>query len=223
MNKNTLRKKWERWITEIRPDIEKLLRNKYFFDEFLHVINTNQEIQHNKFPLWIKGIYTTSQMAGVRRLLDVSMSHRKRNQYSLLRLLLDISESLNKDPDIVNVNWYKRRHKYQWASSDFKEWTNGQTRLSITEVKKDIKSLKKLGNQIEKLATAIIAHTLIKSKIPKNKPTYNDLNLVIQEIEKVLIRYVGIFSGTGFTSLHSRPQDDWQKIFYIPWVKRKES
>lgn len=201
--------KWSFWVDSIHKDVEKLLTDREIYKRYLEIVKSNKEIQSpSDFHIWVRENYVASVVTAIRRQLDT-----RKDVISLMRLLIEI-KSHNQ---ILTRDWYKNAHNYDWADGDFTDVAGGGSFFNRSIVEKDLKELKTLGKDIEKYANTYITH---KSKDQMTKlPTFKDVNNFIAMLEKITIKYILLFTASGYAGLLPDWQYNWDTIFRKKWIK----
>lgn len=218
--KRNLEDKWVLILKQIENSVSKLLENRYFFREFMDIVEKNPNLPANNFFIvWIWENYLLNAATGVRRMVD-----KDKRSVSLYLLLKDIKEN----PKILSRERYTELFKdgglakdYSYINGCFDKLVGkGKSHIDPKDVEKDIQLLLKI--RADKLVTYVnktIAH-LDKNKI-KKIPTIKDLDDSLGLFEKLVKKYYAIFHAGGIKLLPI-PQVPWKNIFEIPWTSRKK-
>ena len=216
--------KWNRWLTEIRGEIEELVTNKHIFWEIQKMIDNNPNIQEPcSFNWFIGKTYSSYGVIAIRRQIKFD-----KQSISFVRLLTEII----KTPCVFSrerfVNLYRTGMKNKedraedFANKTFdRHFSGGCTNYNYidpTFVQKDLDALKKYGIKLEDYADKRIAH--YDKKAPKTMPTFNELDACIDWLEKLAIKYTLLFEGRdlGENLVIEFLEDYWEEIFSQPWI-----
>ena len=183
--KSHLEAKWDLMIKEIDIYLTNIMESRFFFREFIEIIENNSELPaNNHFLVWIWENYLYSNSMGVRRLMD----HDKRTN-SFYNLLDEIKEN----PEILS----RKRYASLFQDTGFKDdhtYINlcfdrlvgvGNEHIQPDDIQKEIDMLVKKYEKLREYINKRIAH-LDKGKV-KKLPTVGDLDECIDLLEKLYI------------------------------------
>lgn len=218
MISNTKFRKWLRWINQIQSDTETILINKAIHERYLTIVKANSEIQSpSDFHEWTIRNYGSFMVMAIRRQLDSDS-----DVVSLRRLL----EELRDDPTLLTKAWFRTLYsslddKAPFPGSAFadRDFENHAGKLEYFDPKiaeADLTRLKELAKSITKFANKKIAHNT------KTQATvsFKEITVFVEEFEKVVKKYILIFTASGYSSLTPVWQYGWDKIFTKPWIKK---
>ena len=205
--------KWIKWLGVIEKEIQWLLINMDIFLEVNSMIRDNKDIQKSDaFHRYLGDTYVAYALMGIRRQIKVDDQ-----SISFARLLSEIAES----PEILSREYYTGLYKgkvvERFADRDFDRYI-GQSKDHICPeaVKKDLEKLRQTAIKCEEFADRRIAHT---DKRDVQSPVFKDADDCIDLLDKLGVKYIGIFHGASMQSLMPTYQYDWQEIFRYPWLK----
>lgn len=208
-----MRDKTDNWIHEINvisKIVQRILSDKETFEAYFEIIKNNPRtnIRNHHFHLWVTRCYFTHILMNIRTLTDQGTGN-----ISLLNTLTDIQ----KNNDLVNINWYKSKFKYGNSDSDYKTISNGADCINKTLIGRDKSALILLSKNINKYVNNHMAH---KSKNPTLEvvPKYNDICLFYTRFEEIFRKYYLLLTARGIISLTPTVQDNWQEIFCHKWI-----
>ena len=216
--------KWNRWLAEIRGEIEKLVTNKHIFWEIQKMIDNNPNIQEPcSFNWFIGQTYSDYGVIAVRRQIKCNEP-----SISIVKLLKEIIET----PCVLSrerfVNLYRAGMKNKEDKAEYlanktfdRHFSGGCTSynyINPTFVQKDLDELKKRSEKLEPFADKRVAH--YDKKAPKTIPTFNELDACIDWLEKLAIKYTLLFEGRdlGENLVIAFLEDYWEEIFSQPWI-----
>lgn len=216
MSYDTQFEKWNKWLDAIYNDVQGLLVDRYIYQEVQKIIRANPKIQvESSFYEWMRNVYATSAVIGVRRQLD-----KDKKSISFMRLL----EEIRNKPEIISRKRYISLYSNSVLPKDFAhhdfDRLFGKDRAYINPkmVGKDMDLLNMKTEKIKKFANKRIAH-FDKSDF-KNLPTYAELNECLDYLEKLLKKYLSIFRAEAHIKIVPVWQYDWKQIFKYPWIEK---
>ena len=221
-------KRWRKELEEITKDITvSLIENKHIFDEFQGIIRKNEKIGFNNsfYNLWIYN-YVSSVVLSICRLTD-----RDEKSLSLYNLLEDVL--LNSD--IITREWFMsectRRCKRKdfmkdqimaYAIDNFDKKFAGRIKffLDPSVVQSDIRLLFSKTKEVRRFRNKVVAHK--DKKKFKMELRIVDVNIAINTIEKIVLKYQFLLNQAGYPSRGLLPQgiDGWKEIFRVPWIEK---
>jgi hypothetical protein len=207
--------KWLSWLKQIENSVSKLLENRFFFREFMSIVEANPELpENNYFIIWIWENYLLNAAMGVRRFVD-----KNPESISLYLLLID----LMKNPEILS----RKRYKALFKGTGFEDDNNyinlcfdklvgkANEHINPADVNNDINKLIKRTEVLKTYVNNIVAH-LDKAKLEK-LPTIGDLDDAINLITELVQKYYAIFHA-AWVEPQPIPQVPWKNIFKVPWI-----
>ncbi|MCH8821765.1 hypothetical protein IID23_04585 [Patescibacteria group bacterium] len=204
-------KKWQEWLLKIQQELEELLLSRRMFNRYIEIVVGNPKIHEpSDFHDWTKTNYVSYAASTIRRQLDFD----DKDVISIGRLL----EQIKKSPNLLTKDWNRNHYPVRGpniADANFKEFAGSGDHIDPKIIEEDINKLLKLGENIEKFATRRIAHS---SKKPIRKVTMTDLNIFIDELDRILSKYILLFTGSQFDSSEPILQYDWDSIFKEKWI-----
>lgn len=216
---NKKEQKWILMLKQIEDSISKLLGNRFFFREFMSIVEANSQLpENNYFIIWIWENYLYNAAIGVRRFVD-----KDPRSISLYLLLMDIK----KHPEILSRERYTALFKDSGFANDSnyinqgfdKLIGKGKDHIDPEDVAEDIKKLTEKTEVLKTYVNKTLAH-LDKEKLEK-LPTIKDLDDSLDLIENLVQKYYAIFHA-GRVGLLPVPQRPWKNIFKVPWIPKIE-
>lgn len=202
--------KWLKWIAEVHKDAEELLQSQYIFAAYVELVKNNPDIESPAdFHWWTRNNYISYIAMSIRRQAE----WKDPDIISLAKLLHEMQES----PEVVTRQWYKDTFQYDWSDTDFNNVAGKGAHFDPLIAQKDLETLTILSLNITKFADRKIAH---KSKQPVPTVKFDEIDGFIAEFEKILKKYILLFTASGYTGLRPIHQYDWEKIFTKPWIKK---
>lgn len=214
---NNRLQKWITWLKIIENEVTHLLVKKDIFWAINDIIKNNKNIQKpSSFYDYLNDTYIAYSVMGVRRQVKISNT-----SISLARLLCEIIET----PQIISRDYYTNLYKGSpvecFANRDFDRYAGKGGRYICEDmVKSDYKTLVQSAIKCEELADKRFAHT-DKRKI-KTTIIYKDLDDSIDTLDKLCIKYNGVFHAASMSTLMPTYQYDWKEIFYYPWLIKEK-
>lgn len=206
--------KWIRWFEVIKKEVTQLLRKRNIFWEVNEIIKNNKKIQQpSSFYNYLGDTYVAYALIGIRRQVKIDNT-----SISLTRLL---SEIIN-NPEKISRKYYKHFYKGSLvefkADKDFDKYSGkGKNHISKNMVHKDLELLKATAFKCEKYADRRVAHT-DKRKL-RVLPLFRDVDKCIDVLDKLCVKYHGIFHAAYMETLMPVYQYNWKEIFRYPWLK----
>lgn len=209
--------KWINWINKIRQDTEDMFLNKSIYVRYLEIVKNNKNIQEpSDFHEWVIRNYGGYIVMAIRRQLDSD-----NDVISIKRLLKEIKKA----PQLITKSWFRTLYSdlviklpispNSIADADFEKSAGKMNYFNPSIAEKDLNKLDTLGKKITHYANKQIAHqTKVKARI-----TFKEINNFLDEFEKIVKKYVLIFTASGYSSLIPTFQYDWEEIFTKKWIK----
>lgn len=202
--------KWLRWLDIIQKDTEDLLDKRHIFSGYIEIVKNNTNIQDpSDFHWWVRDNYVASIAMCIRRQVDTDP-----DVITLGKLLKEIQN----EPQVITKAWHRSLYKNlgpDMADKDFEDIAGNGIFFDPAVAERDLKKLVDLAENITKFADRTIAHN---SKQPIPVVKFRDLDAFIEEFEKMLIKYILLFTGSGYIGILPTRQYDWEKIFYHKWI-----
>ncbi|MBI2601289.1 hypothetical protein HYW42_05045 [Candidatus Daviesbacteria bacterium] len=209
--------KWLKWIEQIRDDTESLLINKAIHKRYLEIVKANPDIQSpSDFHEWTVRNYGSYMVMGIRRQLDTDS-----DVISLRRLLKELKDN----PSLLTKKWFRTLYSSledkmpipaeSFADGDFERHAGKLEHFDPKIAEDDLAKLGELGKNIITFANKKLAHnTTVQVTV-----TFNEINAFFEEFEKIVMKYILIFTAAGYDSLTPTWGYDWDEVFTKPWVK----
>ncbi len=83
----------------------------------------------------------------------------------------------------------------------------------------DRTSLRNVAQRIRDFVSKRLAHLTKHGQDEVAELTYPEINLCIDEFERVAKKYIALLTGAGYSSLNPTDQFDWYSIFRFPWYQ----
>jgi len=203
--------KWLKWIHEIHKDAEELLEAQYIFATYIEIVKNNSTIEAPAdFHWWVRNNYISFIAMSIRRQAECNDP----NIISLGKLLYEMQI----EPKLITRKWYKETFNYDWSNADFTRVAGSGEYFNPEIARNDLETLRMLSQNITQYADRKIAHRS-KQQIPTVR--FDEVDAFIREFEKILKRYISLFTASGYTQLRPIPQYDWTEIFTKAWIDTK--
>ena len=203
--------KWLKWLDIIQKDAEDLLDKKHIFSRYIEIVKNNPNIQEpSDFHWWVRDNYVASIAMCIRKQIDTDP-----DVVTLGKLLTEIQKA----PQIITKEWHRSLYKNlgsRYADQAFWEIAGKGDFFDPAVAESDFKKLSKLAEGVTKFADRRIAH---KSKQPIPVVKFKEIDVFLEEFEKILIKYILLFTGSGYVGILPTRQYDWERIFYNTWIK----
>lgn len=210
-----LRKRWKRWLPDMRRDMSEILSKQEIFWDLQEVAKENRKILNpGDFFDWMCHNYIGSITISVRSFID----HTK-NSRSLWRMLYEILEN----PGVIS----RESHARMYASSPFgidfgrqcfNNALGGDFRfLPQRAIRSDIRKLEITSERIRRFANKRVAHRTKRSEL-RRLPKFHELDLAIDNLDKTLCKYNFLLTGQGEQTFHATRQYDWREVLRAPWI-----
>jgi hypothetical protein len=208
--------KWRRWLAELKEQTVQLLTSREVYIEVRNIVAANPSIRtDNRLIGWMTWNYVQSMLISVRRLVDA-----RTDIISLERLLGDMEKHCDLLTRESHIQLYSDSDEdMEWqANSTFESLAGkGSTTYPKENIQRDRSRLVELWKRLKPLANKRIAH-LDERGYECTMPKYDDLDRVIDEIERQIRRYCLLLEATDYATLQPVPQYDWKAIFRVPWL-----
>lgn len=215
------RRRWIRWISRITNEVAKSAVERYIFDRWWAIIQSNPQIDiNNRFIALIWSSYFDRQTLVVRRHVKVD-----RNSISFVRLLKDVAEHdkyITRHEFLQNYanNPYFDKAQVQQnvceASRLFDSFAGrGKPHISRSRVQKDINQLKRETRRLEYFADKWLAHSDRKRKWPRLG--FKELNKALDLLFKTWQRYHEIIRGSISVDPAFLAGTEWEEVLTVPW------
>jgi len=195
----------------LKKQIEAVLIDRHILREYFKIVKANPDICNtNIFHRFVMKGYSSNILISTRRLMD-----KTKNTFSLYKFL----EKINNNSKEITRKWYIDTFKYDWTDTDFTRIAGSGSFFCKKISSQDLDELVKLSKKIEDTADSYIAHN---SKNPKvfEWPQMNEVDLLIDKMEEIFLKYYTLFTGQGYSTFLPTIQYDWQEIFTIPWINK---
>ncbi|MBF0293518.1 MAG: DUF2442 domain-containing protein [Nitrospinae bacterium] len=209
--------KWIKWLDVIKAEVQQeLVLPKHTFSEIQGIIKANPKLQQqNYFYRYLARTYISHMLMGVRRQTKIG-----KDSISFARLLQEMIDN----SQIISREYYVGLYKdteaqvaKSFADNDFNKFADpGFSHIKPSLICDDLTKLRSVAKRCEKYADKRIAHW--DKSPPKEIPTYNELDDVVELLDKLYAKYAQLFHGSSAQSLLGTFQYDWKSIFYIPWI-----
>ena len=206
--------KWKNWLTDIiEEDVRDLVLSKHTFLEVSKIFNDNPELKpQNLFYGYLGRTYTSHMAIVVRRQVKIG-----KDSISFARLLQEMVDNPNVVTRKYFVGLYKNSGAKNYADSDFNKFADsGSAHIKPSLVCDDLSKLRLMAKRCEDFADKRVAHR--DKRQPKELPTYNELDDVVDFFDGLYCKYCQLLTGAGMESLLPIIQYDWKEIFRIPWI-----
>jgi hypothetical protein len=211
--------KWKRWLNDLRDEVSQLLISREVYIEVRNIVAANPAVRtNNRLITWMTWNYVQGMLIGVRRLVD-----SRTDTISLVRLLREME---------MHSDLLTREAHVQLYSEDDTEWQahgtfdnlagEGASAYPRDKLLNDRERLLVLWKKLKPLANKRIAH-LDEAKNVGSLPKYQDLDDIVDEIERQVKHYCLLIEARDYVSLQPVPQYDWKAIFRVPWLSESEN
>lgn len=212
-------KRWIEWADRVGRDLTYLIHYKQIHAEFVEVINENLEhIKKNYgviFCDWVRRCYGVQAAVGIRRHVRL----RNDDSISLIKILDQLSKCACQITYAAYLEIYPM-NGFEWQKSTFEGFSKDGITLSAQIINQDIGALKEIDNKIGPFVDKVFAH--LDREGSKSQITFGDLERAIESFDKVACKYITFFTSKGYNSLKPTIQDDWMRIFTVPFDIRKK-
>lgn len=208
-------KKWLRWFEVIKTEGQELVVAKHTFHEVQKMIEANPKLQTgNSFYRYFTGTYVSHVVIGLRRQIKTDPQ-----SISLALLLKEMTET----PEVLSREYYVSLYKgsvvEDLADKDFDRITSpGSRHIDTAKVAADLQRLREATAKCEEFADKRLAHR--DKREPKSPPTYNEVDVCIDLLDELIVKYQLAFHAKSSDTLLPTWQYDWKEIFRTPWIER---
>ncbi len=212
---DALFQQWKGWLDTIHIDVRGLHVSRYIYRTVIDIVEANPNIQtDDTFYAWITTNYVAGQVIGIRRQLD-----NRTDSVSLARLL----QEMIKRPQVLSreryVALYEEEFPAEYARRNFNNLAGGgQDHVNPESVASDLFLLKDKAEIIGEYASKKIAHW--DEAGYEEIPTCDDLDSCPDYLEKLLTKYINLFTANSLIHILPTWQYDWTEIFQVPWISK---
>jgi hypothetical protein len=210
-------RKWLNWLRVIHDEVQHLLISQNIFWEVQNIIVTNPRLhQPSAFYSYLGNTYVSHAVMGVRRQLKAD-----KQSISFVRLLEEIVDS----PQILSREYYVGLYKgsavEDLADQDFDKFSGtSHAHFCPHMVCNDLAQLKEVARRCEEFADKRVAHW--DKRDLKVLPRFDDLDMCIEFLDKLYVKYHLMFHAQAMDSLMPTYQYDWKAVFREPWIGKGE-
>ena len=215
----------ERWVemtARIEHEMVDLLWQREQIRGVAKMIDGNPRLLNSNKPfLWeVRRWYMVFAAMAVRRQTD-----QETNLVSLAQLLLEMQER----PECITIALMEEpfnahyptiadpAFKSALVDIPWKEWSIADGSFNVQRVSNDLDTLVQTSKELYIFASATIAHTSQKAIEKGTKLTFDDMDKMIDLLEKLVLSYRGLLTGAGGWTLVPTPQYDWYEEFRFAW------
>lgn len=205
--------KWLRWIEIIQEDAEEILQSQHIFRSYVEIVTRNPKIQKpSDFHWWVRNNYVSYISMSVRKQIDSDP-----DVITIGKLLQELQNS----PGALTRKWHRGLYTTlgsNIADESFDKIAGKGDCFDASIAKNDYSELEKISGNIIKYVDRRVAH---KSKQPVPEVKFDEIDDFVTKFEKILRKYILLFTASGYAGLRPEFQYDWQKIFNYPWNQKK--
>jgi hypothetical protein len=212
------RARLKEWLDCIDGNVTEAVDNQHMFWEVKEIIRSNPKLQNasSDFYRWMDLMFAHSTVLAVRRQLD----HDERS-VSLYLFLVE----LKKFPALISRSYHRSLYSgpsaevadHQAKSTYDREVGENADELNVNTIQQEIDSLNTASENLRDYANHAVAHTNALG-LERPVPSFRDLGEWLALLEKLVLRYVLLLNASRRDSLVSEFQDDWKRVFRIPWI-----
>lgn len=211
---DALYEKWKGWIEKVYDETVALFAYRSFYRGVVEFTQGNANIPASSFFDALGAWYATTQVIAVRRQTDLD-----KQAVSLARLL----SSMATNPSVMTrarfvelfgdeEHWQRHAHeqydKYAGAGADS---------IPAEPYQQDLDELLEVARPIKDYVDRMVAHT--DQRELTDVPTFEELNAAIEQLEKLLNKYMVLLTATSVPSADPVHQADWKAAFRIAWLQ----
>lgn len=211
-------------IYRIQDELTDLLWQRDQIRMIGKMIDGNPELQKSDKPfLWeARRWYMVFAAMAVRRQTDLDPK-----LVSLKQLLTEMRENAHCVTRQLLVDQFKA--VYPHAEDHFEraivdgtwdDWRDAEGSLSRERIENDIKTLDQESKALYIFTSATLAHTNKKAINKEFNLTFDNLDAVIDHLEKLAIAYGSLLTGRSSSTLIPVVQYDWHAQFRFAWKLR---
>ena len=212
-----LRKRWKKWLPEMRNDMSNALGKREIFWELQEVAKENQRIlSPGAFFDWMCENYIATISIGVRSFTDQS-----KNSRSLWRMLYEILEN----PGVLDRESHARMYfsnpfGISFGRQCFNDVVGKDVQLLPQQViRSDLRRLEDTSERVRRFVNKRIAHRTKRGEL-RRPPKFNELDAAIDNLDKTLCKYNFLLTGQSGESFHATRQYNWQEVLWEPWIPK---
>ena len=204
---STRRKKWDRWLAELRREVgHALLAQEIFWQLQALAKQHPNSISPSALFDWMCWNHIEISALRVRRFLD-----QDRRSRSLIRLLREMYERPSAINQAFHASLYERTpFGVAYGAKCFEQSAKTKSgRLSLIQLRSQISNLGRISDRIRYVVDKRIAHT--DERFSKRvRPTLNELTTAFAEIDRLVCHYSFLLTGSHWDTCKPERQEDWR-------------
>lgn len=185
-------KKWNRWLDEIRADIEGIAGHRGIFRRMRAGVDKGRDRRDAyRFIEFLDSSYVALALMGIRRQVKIH-----KDSISLARLLREICAA----PSLLSRKRFAAAREAAVTAEDYFDAFagGGEEHVDPARVKKDLDDLKRRACELERYADRAIAHH--DKRKPAAAPDFADVDSCLDFLEGLFRKYYLLFrAGEGST------------------------
>lgn len=210
-----LRRRWRKWLPDIKRDLQDLLGRQEIFWELQEVAKENTAILNpGEFFDWMCRNHMIAISVGVRSLIDLD-----KRSHSLARILFEMLEN----PKIISRDWHVRMYRGTPLGEEFGHMSFNSSvginskYLTQTAIRSDLRRIEDASERIRRFVNKRVAHRASRGAI-RRLPRLNELDSALNTLDDVFCRYNLLLTADGGDSVRATRQYDWREVLWKPWV-----
>lgn len=202
-------------IRKIIDEVIDLSDIEQIFYEVVAITEKNPKVNKNS-SYWdfFEKIYISSMILGICRQIDSD-----KRSLSLINFLTKLRDD---NFSFSQLDYLKQYSNKNHALQMWKNYFGNKKCIGCATIISDIKKLKNDTKKIKKYRDKKIAHRDKNNRL-KFSLTFNDLRKAVKSIQGTTEKYAGLLNAPDLpSSFYSTFDDNWQKIFTIPWIDKNK-
>lgn len=192
-----------------------IMTDRDTFQGFTRILERSSGLRSNHFSTAVARWYADASVIAVRRLADDDP--RAMSLLKLLRKMISTPSDFSADY-FEELGRQKHAHRYPaemlgfLLDSTYEPFADASGRnLNIAKIEADCDRLRDAVSQVKEYADRVVAH--LDRRGYETPVTWDMLWLAMDTAEDIVKRYVGLFTGAGYSSFAATPQYDWLAVF----------
>jgi hypothetical protein len=205
--------KWRRWCAgRIRAEILTMHLHRHVFREVGEITKARGDLPPSYFFDYLRDTYATTQAIAIRRQAETGP-----RVCTLGRLLTEVSG----DPSRISREFYlgmwnddadqgARAFADQFAGA-------ADSHIDPAIIRRDLHELATAADSVRGYVDEYVVHSDARARAAL--PAFDDLNLAIDSIGHLFIKYVNALTAETYATLVPEFQHDWRAVFREPWIR----
>ncbi|TAM45086.1 MAG: hypothetical protein EPN55_09555 [Gammaproteobacteria bacterium] len=212
-----LRRRWRKWLPEIKRDLQDLLGRQEIFWELQDIAKENAAIlSPGSFFDWMCRSHMIAMSVGVRTHVDFD-----KRSHSLARMLYEMLER----PRVITREWHVRMYRNAPIGEELGHMSfnssvgRGKSFLPQGVIRADLRRIEDASERIRRFVNKRIAHRANRGAI-RRAPRLNELDSALRTLDEVFCKYNLLLTAEGSSSVRATRQYDWREVLWSAWIPK---